>query len=125
MTTSYLKNASPFDRLAGARLRANGFEMNPEERTCGDGAADGIDYRRFLFSNLRSTKGRAMNTRILAFAAALCLALCPALVSAVEVGDKAPDFDLPSTMSGKFKLSEQAGKKNVIVQFYVLDFTPT
>jgi peroxiredoxin len=45
--------------------------------------------------------------------------------AAVEVGEKAPDFELPSTLQGKFKLSEQAGKKNVIIQFYVLDFTPT
>lgn len=44
---------------------------------------------------------------------------------ALEVGDKAPDFALDSTLGGKFKLSDQAGKKNVIVQFYVLDFTPT
>ena len=45
--------------------------------------------------------------------------------AALEVGDKAPDFDLPSTQEGKFKLSSMVGKKNVIVQFYVLDFTPT
>jgi peroxiredoxin len=45
--------------------------------------------------------------------------------AAVEVGEKAPDFELPSTQQGKFKLSEQAGKKNVVIQFYVLDFTPT
>jgi peroxiredoxin Q/BCP len=45
--------------------------------------------------------------------------------SALEVGDKAPNFELASTQGGKFKLSDQAGKKNVIVQFYVLDFTPT
>ena len=44
---------------------------------------------------------------------------------AVEVGDKAPDFELTSSKSGKFKLADAAGKKNVIVQFYVLDFTPT
>ena len=44
---------------------------------------------------------------------------------AVEVGEKAPDFELASSQAGKFKLSEMAGKKNVIVQFYVLDFTPT
>ncbi len=43
----------------------------------------------------------------------------------LEVGDKAPDFNLPSTKEGKFSLSGVAGKKNVIVQFYVLDFTPT
>ena len=45
--------------------------------------------------------------------------------AAVEVGDKAPDFNLPSTKDGKFSLSGQAGKKLVLVQFYVLDFTPT
>ena len=45
--------------------------------------------------------------------------------AALDVGDKAPDFDLPSTKDGKFKLSNLAGKKNVIIQFYVLDFTPT
>jgi len=47
------------------------------------------------------------------------------MAAAVNVGDKAPDFDLPSTKDGKFKLSNMAGKKNVIIQFYVLDFTPT
>jgi peroxiredoxin len=49
----------------------------------------------------------------------------PGIAAAVEVGEKAPDFELASSQSGKFKLSEVAGKKNVIVQFYVLDFTPT
>jgi peroxiredoxin len=45
---------------------------------------------------------------------------------ALEVGDKAPDFELPSTQgTGKLKLSDFAGKKYVVVQFYVLDFTPT
>jgi len=44
-------------------------------------------------------------------------------VSAVEVGDKAPDFELRSTMGGKLKLSSLQGK-NVLIQFYVLDFTP-
>ncbi len=44
-------------------------------------------------------------------------------VSAVEVGEKAPDFELSSTMGGKLKLSSLRGK-NVLIQFYVLDFTP-
>ena len=46
-------------------------------------------------------------------------------VFAVEVGDKAPDFELPSTQGGKLKLSSFQGKKNVVIEFYVLDFTPT
>lgn len=45
--------------------------------------------------------------------------------AALEVGDKAPDFDLTSTKGGKFKLSDFAGKRNVVIEFYVLDFSPT
>ena len=45
--------------------------------------------------------------------------------AAIEVGDKAPDFDLPSTQGGRLKLSSFEGKKNVLIEFYVLDFTPT
>ena len=52
------------------------------------------------------------------------LAITPA-VSAVEVGEKAPDFELPSTQGGKLKLSSFQGKKNVLIEFYVLDFTAT
>ena len=56
---------------------------------------------------------------------ALMLFALSGAAAAVNVGDKAPDFDLPSTKDGKFRLSNMAGKKNVIIQFYVLDFTPT
>jgi peroxiredoxin len=45
--------------------------------------------------------------------------------AAVEVGHKAPDFELPSTQGGKLKLSSFEGMKNVLIEFYVLDFTPT
>lgn len=55
----------------------------------------------------------------------LALAGLPGTAAAVEVGDKAPDFNLPSTKGGNFKLSDMAGKKNVLIQFYVIDFTPT
>lgn len=65
------------------------------------------------------------NGFIPAIVLALALAGLPGLSAALEVGDKAPDFELASTQAGKFKLSGMAGKKNVIIQFYVIDFTPT
>ena len=43
---------------------------------------------------------------------------------AIEVGDKAPEFELDSTSGGKLKLSSLRGK-NVLINFYVLDFSPT
>jgi hypothetical protein len=45
-------------------------------------------------------------------------------VCAIGVGDKAPDFELDSTKGGKLKLSSLKGK-NVLINFYVLDFSPT
>ena len=59
-----------------------------------------------------------------AFVLAVSLAV-PGVSAAIEVGEKAPNFELPSTKDGKFSLANQAGKKAVVVQFYVLDFTPT
>ncbi len=44
--------------------------------------------------------------------------------SAIDIGDKAPDFELNSTKGGKIKLSSLKGK-NVLINFYVLDFSPT
>ena len=44
--------------------------------------------------------------------------------TAIDIGDKAPDFELNSTKGGKVKLSSLKGK-NVLINFYVLDFSPT
>jgi len=50
----------------------------------------------------------------------------------IQVGTDAPDFELPSnelTPEGKpgkkIKLSDFRGKKNVVLAFYPLDFSPT
>lgn len=46
------------------------------------------------------------------------------IAGALQVGDKAPDFELDSTKGGKLKLSDLRGK-NVLINFYRNDFDPT
>ncbi|MBT0160030.1 peroxiredoxin [Candidatus Bathyarchaeota archaeon A05DMB-2] len=43
---------------------------------------------------------------------------------AVKVGDKAPDFTLPSQMGDNVTLSEFLGKKNIVLYFYPKDESP-
>jgi peroxiredoxin (alkyl hydroperoxide reductase subunit C) len=48
-------------------------------------------------------------------------------MAALKVGDAAPDFDVPALIDGvkkRFKLSESKGKKNVILAFHPLNWTP-
>jgi hypothetical protein len=47
------------------------------------------------------------------------------LATALEVGDQAPDFTLPSTTGEKMSLSQFRGKTAVLIEFYVADFVPT
>ena len=42
----------------------------------------------------------------------------------LEIGQKAPDFSLESHLATKVKLSDYLGKKNVVLVFYPLDFSP-
>jgi peroxiredoxin Q/BCP len=47
---------------------------------------------------------------------------------ALKVGDLAPDFELPAVEGEqrlKIKLSDFRGKKNVVVTFHPLNWTPT
>jgi peroxiredoxin len=46
-------------------------------------------------------------------------------VAAVQVGDRAPDFKLPSTTGGMIKLSDFRGKQMVLIEFYHADWGPT
>jgi peroxiredoxin len=43
----------------------------------------------------------------------------------LKPGDMAPDFTLPSTIGETVTLSDYRGKKNVLLLFYPLDFSPT
>lgn len=42
----------------------------------------------------------------------------------INVGDIAPDFTLPKMGGGDVALSGFNGKKNVVLAFYPLDWTP-
>ena len=43
----------------------------------------------------------------------------------LKVGDEAPDFRLPGHRGGEsFQLSDLRGRKNVVIVFYPLDWTP-
>jgi hypothetical protein len=47
------------------------------------------------------------------------------VAAAVEVGEKAPDFNLPSTTGKNISLSHFLGKHLLLIQFYKTDFNPT
>ena len=67
------------------------------------------------------------STAKLMFSMALAIAVvvgASSVARTIEVGDKAPDFELESSKGGKLKLSSLKGK-NVLINFYVLDFSPT
>lgn len=51
-----------------------------------------------------------------------CLAQAPTS-STLKVGDKAPDFTLPSTEGGKVHLADYIGKSTVVLAFFPAAFT--
>jgi cytochrome oxidase Cu insertion factor (SCO1/SenC/PrrC family) len=61
------------------------------------------------------------------FVAALCGLLLAAAAQAQmpKVGDKAPDFSLPSTTGKAVSLADHLGKRNIVLFFYVAAFTDT
>jgi peroxiredoxin len=58
--------------------------------------------------------------------AALALAsVTVGTAQALDVGEPAPDFRLPSTLGNDISLGDYRGKKWVLVEFYGADFAPT
>ena len=43
----------------------------------------------------------------------------------IDVGSKAPDFELKDHFGRTIALKQFAGKQHVLLLFYPLDFTPT
>lgn len=63
-------------------------------------------------------------SRFMTLALVTMLALAPRAL-AVEVGEKAPDFTLPSTTGQPISLSQFLGKKLVLLEFHINDFGAT
>lgn len=55
----------------------------------------------------------------------LIVVVSAGMAMALETGQPAPDFTLPSTTGEKISLSQFKGKKHVLIQFYRVDFNPT
>lgn len=67
-----------------------------------------------------------MNQKLRAAAVLLVLMFAVPVASTartLKVGEKAPNFTLPDQNGNKVTLSNFAGKKNVVLAFYVLAFT--
>jgi AhpC/TSA family len=63
--------------------------------------------------------------RISSIAALLSIALwmMPMPARAIDVGDKAPEFFMHSTVGETVRLSDYQGKKNVLLFFFLAAFT--
>ena len=64
---------------------------------------------------------RRSTVAVAAFSLGLCLAPIPA--PAAEVGEKAPDFLMHSTVGETVRLSDYQGEKNVLLFFFLAAFT--
>lgn len=62
---------------------------------------------------------------VVAALTAVPVAAAPGTAAAVEVGQPAPGFSLPSTTGGDLSLSGFRGTKWVLLEFYGADFSPT
>jgi peroxiredoxin len=70
------------------------------------------------------TRMRLLRTRMALYVLLVSMLLVSSAL-AVEVGDEAPDFTLPSTTDMMISLSQFKGKKHVLIEFYSEDFNPT
>ena len=53
------------------------------------------------------------------------LSLAAGAAQAIDVGQKAPEFALPSSTGKEIKLADFTGKKNVVLFFFIGAFTNT
>jgi hypothetical protein len=74
----------------------------------------------------RAMGARAQHLRSLLWLGMLLVSVLgiAGVTAALEVGEPAPDFTLPSTTGEKISLSQFRGKQPVLLEFYGADFSP-
>ena len=65
-----------------------------------------------------------MSNLVLGGVLLVCLLVGVRETAALEVGETAPDFTLPSTTGEQISLSQFQGKQLVLIEFYGDDFAP-
>ena len=65
----------------------------------------------------------SISRKLLLAGLAAPLVLFAMSASALEVGDKAPDFSLPGSDGNTYSLSQFAGEKPVVISFFPKAFT--
>ena len=68
---------------------------------------------------------KSQRFRKLCFGMLLGFGLAAGAAHAIDVGQKAPEFGLPSSTGKEIKLADFTGKKPVVLFFYVGAFTNT
>ncbi|WP_150302852.1 peroxiredoxin [Pseudomonas saliphila] len=64
-----------------------------------------------------------MNTSVKALLLGTCLSLAAATASALEVGDMAPDFELPGADGETYRLADYRGEQAVVLAWFPRAFT--
>ena len=68
---------------------------------------------------------RIISMIVFGMALAVYSLVAPTPLAAVEVGQAAPEFTLPSTTGGDISLGDFKGKNWVFLEFYGSDYAPT
>jgi len=82
-----------------------------------------MDGKKKQFRSLDEIQRRNYMRRFLINVLLVLLIAVPSISSALEAGERAPDFEAPST-HGNVILSGFQGKNHVVLALYYADFTP-
>jgi hypothetical protein len=99
-----------------------GLTQVPRVRDICHALEENISLKISSYNLRRNMKPMKSVTLVLLLAISFLMAMVH-FATAGEVGEPAPDFELDSTKGGKVKLSSLKGK-NVLINFYVLDYDP-